>query len=151
MEDKYDLQRFLSAQGDSIKGILQELRRGQKAGHWMWYIFPQVKGLGSTSTAEFYGITGESEAKAYLDHPILGARLIACTEAVTLHQDRTAEQIFGYPDYLKFRSSMTLFERVAGHGSVFSKGLKKYFGGEPDSRTYSILESSERSSNSSTR
>jgi uncharacterized protein (DUF1810 family) len=141
MEDKYNLQRFLSAQGDSIDGVMQELRRGQKLGHWMWYVFPQVKGLGRSPTAQQYAIQSEEEAVAYLKHPILGSRLIACTDAVNEHENITAEQIFGYPDYLKFRSSMTLFEKVGGEGGAFTRALQKYFGGEPDMRTISILES----------
>jgi uncharacterized protein (DUF1810 family) len=141
MEDKHNLQRFLSAQGESIDGVMQELRRGQKWGHWMWYVFPQIKGLGHSSTAEYYAIQSEAEAAAYLNHPILGSRLIACTDAVNEHQNLTAEQIFGYPDYLKFRSSMTLFEKIAENGSTFTRALQKYFAGVPDTRTISILES----------
>jgi uncharacterized protein (DUF1810 family) len=141
MEDKYDLQRFLSAQGESIDGVLQELNHGQKWGHWMWYVFPQVKGLGRSQTAEHFAIKSKEEAMAYLQHPILGTRLIACTDAVNEHHNITAEQIFGYPDYLKFRSSMTLFEKIAEEGEVFTKALQLYFNGEPDMRTLSILNS----------
>ncbi|USF88760.1 DUF1810 domain-containing protein [Candidatus Endoriftia persephonae] len=141
MEDKYNLQRFLSAQGENIEGVLQELRRGQKRGHWMWYMFPQIKCLGHSSTSEYYAIQSASEATAYLQHPVLGSRLVACTNTVNEHQDLTAEQIFGYPDYLKFRSSMTLFNIVAGNDSPFSHALDRFFEGEPDKRTLSILES----------
>jgi uncharacterized protein (DUF1810 family) len=141
MEDKYNLQRFLSAQGESIDGVMQELKGGQKWGHWMWYVFPQVKGLGRSQNAEHFAIQSKKEALAYLHHPILGSRLIACTNAINEHQNITAEQIFGYPDYLKFRSSMTLFEKVGGEGGVFTKALQLYFNGEPDKRTISILNS----------
>lgn len=141
MEDKYDLLRFLSAQEGCIETVLEELKRGQKTGHWMWYVFPQIKGLGRTSTAQFYAIKSEAEAIAFLDHPLLGQRLITCTKIINQHQNLSVEKIFGYPDYLKFRSCMTLFEKVAGHDSVFSKALAKYYGGEADPRTISILES----------
>ena len=141
MEDQYNLQRYISAQGESIDGVIKELRRGEKRGHWMWYVFPQVKGLGHSSTSEYYAIQSVAEAVAYLQHPILGLRLIACTDAVKEHQNLTAEKIFGYPDYLKFHSSMTLFEQVAENGSSFSDAINKFFGGEPDMRTISILES----------
>lgn len=141
MEDKYNLERFLSAQGESIDGVMQELKRGQKWGHWMWYVFPQVKGLGHNSTSDYYAIQSELGAIAYLQHPVLGSRLVACTNVVNEHQDLTAEQVFGYPDYLKFLSSMTLFKKVAGDDSPFSDALDRFFGGEPDMRTLSILES----------
>lgn len=139
MEDSYKLGRFISAQGKSIEGAMQELNRGQKLGHWMWYVFPQVKGLGYSPTSMYYAIQSESEAIAYLQNPVLGSRLVACTNAVNKHQDRTAEQIFGYPDYLKFRSSMTLFKKVAGDYSPFADALDRFFGGEPDMQTLTIL------------
>ncbi|OEU60748.1 MAG: calpastatin [Desulfobacterales bacterium PC51MH44] len=140
MEDKHNLQRFLSAQGDRLGSVMQELNRGKKWGHWMWYVFPQVQGLGRSPTSERYAIHSEDEAFAYLHHPVLGPRLLECTKAVNGHQNLTAEQIFGYPDYLKFRSCMTLFAKVAGKNSPFSEALEKFFVGEPDTRTLSILE-----------
>jgi uncharacterized protein (DUF1810 family) len=140
MEGEHNLQRFLEAQGDSIESILGELRQGEKRGHWMWYIFPQLKGLGRSFNAERYGVAGLEEASAYLKHPILGSRLTACTEAVNGHKNRTAVQIFGYPDYLKFRSCMTLFESVAGKNTPFSEALETFYEGEPDARTLSILQ-----------
>ncbi|UHD16619.1 DUF1810 domain-containing protein [Thiocapsa bogorovii] len=141
MTEEYDLQRFLSAQGDDLGAVVQELKYGQKSGHWMWYVFPQVKGLGRSSTSEHFAIQNEGEARAYLLHPVLGERLIECTEIVNQHRDITAERIFGYPDYLKFRSSMTLFERVAGENSPFSRALEQFYGGERDALTLSILKS----------
>lgn len=140
MEDNYNLQRFLSAQEEYIDSVILELNQGQKIGHWMWYIFPQVKGLGLSSTAEFYAIQSKDEAIAYLNHPVLGPRLLECTKAVNAHDNLTAEHIFGYPDYLKFRSCMTLFERIANNESPFSEALDRFYGGEPDERTLSILE-----------
>jgi uncharacterized protein (DUF1810 family) len=120
---------------------MQELKRGQKWGHWRWYVFPQVKGLCRSQTAEHFAIQSKEEALAYLHHPILGSRLVACTNVVNEHKNTTAEQIFGYPDYLKFRSSMTLFEKIEGEGGVYTKALQQYFNGEPDMRTISILNS----------
>jgi len=139
MQDKHNLQRFLWAQGADIEGVLQELRQGKKTSHWMWYVFPQIKGLGHSSTAVHYAIQSEAEAIAYLKHPVLGPRLVSCTEAVNQHQTLTAEQIFGYPDYLKFSSSMTLFATVAGENSLYFEALDKFFDGEVDVRTLSIL------------
>lgn len=121
--DKYNLQRFLDAQDAVIDGVLDELRRGEKYGHWMWYIFPQLQGLGSSTMAERYAIGCRNEAEAYLHHPILGQRLAECTRAVTTHVTRPIERIFGYPDHLKFHSCMTLFNCVAGAGSVFESAL----------------------------
>lgn len=139
MEDNYNLQRFLSAQEENIDSVILELNQGQKIGHWMWYIFPQVKGLGRSSTAEFYAIQSKDEAIAYLNHPVLGPRLLECTKAVNAQDNLTAEHIFGYPDYLKFRSCMTLFERISNNESPFSEALDRFYGGEPDERTLSIL------------
>jgi len=107
----------------------------------MWYVFPQFQGLGSSPTAKLYAIKSEDEAIAYLHHPVLGPRLLECTRAVTAHQNLTAEQIFGHPDCLKFRSCMTLFEKVAGEGSPFSYALERFFGGESDRRTLALLNS----------
>ncbi len=140
MEDNYNLQRYISAQGENIDSVILELNQGQKIGHWMWYIFPQVKGLGRSSTAEFYAIQSKDEAIAYLNHPVLGPRLLECTKAVNVHDNLTAEHIFGYPDYLKFRSCMTLFERIVNNENLFSEALDRFYGSEPDKRTLSILE-----------
>jgi uncharacterized protein (DUF1810 family) len=139
MEDEHNLQKFLDAQADSIDSVLEELREGQKRGHWMWYIFPQIQGLGRSRTSQLYAIGSMEEASAYLSHPILGRRLIECTEVVNAHADCSAEQIFGHPDVLKFRSSMTLFEIVAGQKNPFHEALVRFYAGEPDSKTLGIL------------
>lgn len=139
MEDEHNLQRFLDAQGNSIDGVLEELRRGKKQGHWMWYIFPQIRGLGRSSISRLYAIGSLKEASDYLKHPVLGHRLTECTEVVNAHKGRSAERIFGHPDVLKFRSSMTLFEIVAGKSTPFHEALVKYYAGEPDSGTLDIL------------
>lgn len=139
MVDPTFAERFLDAQADIYEQALAELRAGRKRSHWMWFVFPQLGGLGSSATAHFYAIKDLDEAAAYLAHPVLGLRLVECTHAVNALQDRSAQQIFGSPDDLKFRSSITLFERAAGPGSVFSTALDKYYDGERDSRTLALL------------
>jgi uncharacterized protein (DUF1810 family) len=138
--DPFDLRRFVRAQEDVYDAALAELRGGRKRTHWMWFIFPQIDGLGHSSTSQYYAIKSIEEARRYLDHPILGARLRECAETVLAIEGRTAGQIFGYPDDRKLRSSMTLFARAAGSGAVFDRVLDKYFGGEPDARTLALLE-----------
>jgi uncharacterized protein (DUF1810 family) len=141
MADFFNLQRFVEAQDDEIDVARAELRRGRKCGHWMWFVFPQMKGLGSSETANYYAISCRAEAEACLSHPVLGPRLIDCTELVNLVERRSAVDIFGYPDWLKFRSSMTLFAML-NHGTTpFSKALDKYFDGERDRRTFNVMES----------
>lgn len=135
----YDLDRFLTAQTHSYDQALSEIRSGRKRSHWMWYIFPQLKGLGMTSTANHYGIDGLEEAKAYIEHPILGARLIEISEALINCGKTDPEEIFGYPDYLKCCSCMTLFEK-ASDNPVFGNVLNKLYGGKRDLRTLSMLE-----------
>jgi uncharacterized protein (DUF1810 family) len=137
--DTHDLRRFVEAQEGDVERISRELEEGNKRSHWMWYAFPQVEGLGSSPMARRYAIRSLEEAKAYLEHPVLGPRLRKWTELVLGAEERSAEQIFGYPDYLKFRSSMTLFSRVAESGSVFSRALEKYYDGKPDRKTLRIL------------
>ncbi len=137
--DPYNLTRFTEAQEKVYPRALAELQNGRKRSHWMWFIFPQIDGLGFSSTAKFYAIKSRDEAKAYLDHPVLGARLQECTEAVLANQDRSISEIFGYPDDLKFKSSMTLFEAVAGPGSVFEQAIDQCLGGQRDSRTLDLL------------
>lgn len=128
-----DVERFLEPQSAVYQNVLRELRRGRKETHWIWFIFPQLKGLGSSAMAQHFGISGEDEARAYLNHPVLGARLRACTELVNAIQDRPVEDIFHYPDNLKFRSSMTLFARIATDNEIFQRALEKYFnGGDPE-------------------
>jgi len=133
--DVYNLHRFLEAQDPVYERVLTELKLGEKRSHWMWFIFPQLKGLGRSSMAEHYGIASRAEAEAYLKHEVLGPRLVECTKLVNAVEGKTVEKIFGYPDDLKFRSSMTLFAAVSEAGSVFHQALGKYFGGEPDSLT----------------
>ena len=139
VRDPSNLQRFIDAQEPVIASVLAELKQGRKYGHWIWFIFPQLKGLGRSSTSEFYGISSLDEAKAYLQHPVLGARLMQCTELVIAVETGDAEDIFGEVDAMKFRSCMTLFARAAPSNRVFTDALEKYFGGEPDWMTLSYL------------
>jgi uncharacterized protein (DUF1810 family) len=139
MMDSYNLERFVEAQEPVYDSVLQELRAGQKRSHWMWYVFPQVRGLGVTSMSQRYAIGSLEEAAAYSEHPILGLRLRECTRLVMDVEGRSAEQIFGHPDNLKFRSCMTLFERSATDNAIFRDALLKYFGGQPDQLTLDIL------------
>ncbi len=138
-DDPFDLSRFLSAQEDVYPTALAELRAGQKRSHWMWFVFPQIEGLGHSSTAQYYAVKSMAEARAYLDHPVLGARLRECAAAVLAVEGRSASQIFGYPDDLKLRSSMTLFAVAAEPGSVFARVVDKYFGGEQDPQTLRLI------------
>ena len=138
MPDTHDLTRFLDAQAPIYETALGELRAGRKRSHWMWFVFPQLAGLGMSSTARFYGIAGLDEARTYLAHPVLGARLLACTRAVLGVEGRSLHAIFGSPDDLKFRSSMTLFDRAGGE-PVFREALVRYCEGQPDSRTLEFL------------
>jgi uncharacterized protein (DUF1810 family) len=137
MDDPYDLQRFVAAQdaGRSYDQAAAELRRGRKTSHWMWFVFPQVAGLGRSPVAQLYAISGLAEAQAYLAHPVLGPRLVECAAIVAGLSGRTAEQVFGGIDALKLRSSMTLFLRAAPDQPVFRQVLDQYFGGEPDPAT----------------
>ena len=137
--DPFNLQRFVDAQSPIFDQVCSELRDGEKRSHWMWFIFPQIKGLGNSELARKFAISSREEAKAYLDHPILGPRLIECTGLVNVVEGRTIEQIFGYPDDLKFRSCMTLFANAASN-PVFSEALRKYFKGRSDRPTLERLE-----------
>jgi uncharacterized protein (DUF1810 family) len=139
MNDPYDLQRFVNAQNPVFEQVCSELRRGCKEGHWMWFVFPQLEGLGHSWMASKFGITSRDEAEAYLRHSILGPRLRECTRLVNLVEGRSIEQIFGYPDNLKFRSSMTLFAYVASDEETFVNALEKYFGGQSDRLTLERL------------
>ena len=139
--DDFDLNRFVRAQEDIYPVALRELRAGAKRSHWMWFIFPQVAGLGSSSTARFYAIGSRAEALAYLVHPVLGRRLEACTRAVQGLEGSSAVQIFGGVDAMKFRSSMTLFAELAGPASIYRAALDKYFSGAADPRTLDLLDS----------
>jgi uncharacterized protein (DUF1810 family) len=139
MSDPHNLQRFLDAQDARHEGVCAELRQGAKSGHWMWFIFPQIAGLGRSATARHFAIASRAEAAAYLAHPILGARLRQCTAIVNSVERRSALQIFGAIDELKFRSCMTLFAAVAPEDRVFTDALDKYFGGTPDALTLAKL------------
>jgi uncharacterized protein (DUF1810 family) len=138
--DPYNLNRFVRAQEVDYKTALAELLRGRKRTHWMWYIFPQVAGLGFSSTSNIYSIKSVEEARAYLSHPVLGPRLLECAEAVLSVEGRPATEIFDYPDDLKMRSSATLFACMLPRGSVFDRLLEKYYGGEHDGRTLQFLD-----------
>jgi uncharacterized protein (DUF1810 family) len=139
MSDIYNLHRFLDAQVGVYDTVLNELRAGRKFSHWIWFIFPQIAGLGRSGMAQQFAIGSLDEAKAYLQHPVLGPRLRACTQLVLDVNGRSAEEIFGYPDYLKFRSCMTLFLTTATDNTLFNDALLKYFDGKPDTLTLDIL------------
>ncbi|MHB2210233.1 DUF1810 domain-containing protein [Methylobacterium sp. CM6257] len=139
MEDVYDLDRFVEAQAGVYPRVLAELQAGEKRSHWMWFIFPQIAGLGSSPMAQRYAIGSLDEARAYLGHPLLGERLRACTRAVNAVSGRSAHAIFGSPDDMKFRSSMTLFARAAPDEPLFAEALARYFGAQPDPRTLAKL------------
>jgi uncharacterized protein (DUF1810 family) len=139
MADAYNLQRFVDAQAPVYARALAELKRGAKQTHWMWFIFPQIAGLGSSLTAQFYAIGSLAEARAYLAHPVLGPRLVECTTAVNAVAGRSAHAIFGSPDDFKFRSSLTLFREAAPDEPAFGQALSSYFGGEPDPKTRQLL------------
>lgn len=139
MPDPYNLQRFLDAQQPVFKTVREELRNGRKRSHWMWFVFPQIQGLGHSEMAQRYAISSIDEARAYLNHPVLGPRLRECCRLVAEVEDRSTEEIFGYPDDMKFRSSMTLFAQTGDDCKVFTDCLQKYFGGEPDPLTLARL------------
>ena len=139
MDDPFDLQRFVTAQDPVYTGVCDELRRGRKESHWMWFVFPQLRGLGFSAMAQKYGIASRAEAEAYWRHPVLGPRLAECTRIVNQVEGRSIEQIFGYPDHLKFRSSMTLFAHVAAENDVFGQAVEKYFSGKYDPATLERL------------
>jgi uncharacterized protein (DUF1810 family) len=153
-KDRYDLERFVEAQAGVYEQACAELRAGRKRSHWMWFVFPQIRGLGSSPTAVRYAISGLEEARAYLEHSVLGPRLRECAGIVVGVHGKTVEEIFGYPDDLKFHSSMTLFDRAAAlsdraaapsaetegsSGPVFHEALEKYFGGKTDQATLARL------------
>lgn len=139
-EEPHDLQRFVEAQNPVIDEVKKELRSGRKRSHWMWFVFPQMEGLGRSETARRYAIASRREAEAYLSHPTLGPRLRDCTELVNAIEGRSANEIFGSPDDLKFRSSMTLFEAVADDSAPFRTALDRYYDGDPDPKTLDLLE-----------
>jgi len=134
-----DLDRFVAAQDPILPTVLAELRAGRKQSHWMWFVFPQLSALGRSPTAKFYGLADLDDARAYLAHPVLGPRLVTCTQLVNAVTGRTAHEIFGSPDDLKFRSSVTLFHCVAPQEAAFSEALRKFYGGEADALTLAAL------------
>jgi uncharacterized protein (DUF1810 family) len=137
--DPHDLQRYLDAQERWIEQACKELREGHKQSHWMWFIFPQLRGLGHSAIANRYAISSRDEAEVYLAHPLLGTRLRQCTSLVMALEGRSIEQIFDEPDNLKFHSSVTLFSRVDSESKLFTNALKKYFAGKPDQLTLDRL------------
>ncbi|MCU1396387.1 MAG: hypothetical protein JWM34_4815 [Ilumatobacteraceae bacterium] len=137
--DSYDLQRFVDAQAAVYPRVVSELRSGAKRSHWMWFIFPQIAGLGSSSMAQKYAIADMDEAAAYLAHDVLRARLEECARLVTAIDGVRLDRVLGFPDDLKFHSSMTLFSHVDGHGEVFDLALAKYFNGLPDDNTLALI------------
>ncbi len=139
MDDPFDLERFVEAQASVYGDVLAELRAGRKRSHWMWFVFPQIAGLGFSFMARRFAIASLAEAKAYLAHPVLGARLRECTALVNAVQGRSVDEIFGSPDNMKFRSSMTLFAEAANDKAIFEEALRKYFGGEKDAATLERL------------
>lgn len=138
--DPYNLQRFLEAQAAVYDSVLKELRQGRKRTHWMWFVLPQIQGLGSSVMAQKYAISSVQEAQAYLAHSVLGSRLRECTQLVVKLEGQPIEEIFPYPDDLKFRSCMTLFDRCQGELQLFSQALTKYFDGQADPLTLKILQ-----------
>jgi uncharacterized protein (DUF1810 family) len=138
-DDPHDLQRFVAAQQAVLQQVLAELAAGAKTSHWMWFVFPQLKGLGRSATARHYGLTSLAEAQAYWAHPVLGARLKLCCDRLLPHRDLTALQIFGPTDALKLCSCLTLFERAAPQEPVFAQLLAQYYGGRRDAATLALL------------
>ena len=138
-DDPHDLGRFVAAQADAYDRALAEIRGGRKTSHWMWFIFPQIEGLGSSPTSRRYAIRSLAEARAYLDHPVLGRRLVECAEATLGVQGRSAHDIFGSPDDRKLQSSATLFASVSPPDSVFARVLDRYFGAARDGKTLQLL------------
>jgi uncharacterized protein (DUF1810 family) len=138
MDDPFGLQRFVDAQDRVYRQVCAELAAGRKSSHWMWFVFPQFKGLGRSATAQRFGIASKAEAQAYWAHPVLGPRLAQCTELALAVEGRSAHEIFGPPDDLKFRSCMTLFAQATGE-PVFARALERYFEGRPDPGTLELL------------
>jgi uncharacterized protein (DUF1810 family) len=138
--DPFNLQRFVDAQEDSYDRALAELRAGRKTSHWIWYVFPQLKGLGFSQASQFYGLSGLDEARAYLAHPLLGPRLHECVEAMLATGDGNADDVLGFTDAMKFRSSMTLFAEAAPQDAPFAQALTRFFAGDPDKKTLDLLQ-----------
>lgn len=139
MEDPHDLGRFVQAQDRVYDEVLAELRAGRKRSHWMWFVFPQLRNLGRSATAQHYGLSSRAEAEAYARHPVLGPRLADCTRLVLAVQGRSAHEILGSPDDMKLHSCMTLFRAACPEEPLFRQALDQYFGGRPDPRTLELL------------
>ena len=139
MDDRFELDRFVQAQAPVYQQVVAELRAGRKASHWMWFVFPQIAGLGHSAMAQRYALSSLEEARAYLEHPVLGERLRECSALVLAVPDRTVHEIFGAPDDLKFHSSMTLFHRAAPEVALFGQCLQRYFEGVEDAGTLARL------------
>ncbi|GLO51255.1 hypothetical protein D3C81_785890 [compost metagenome] len=139
MHADHDLQRFVEAQNPVYDQVMQELQAGRKRSHWMWYVFPQLDGLGHSAMAERYALAGIDEARAYLAHPLLGPRLEACVTALLQHRDKSAREMLGSPDHLKLRSCLTLFARAAPGNPLFQLALVQFYDGEPDALTLAML------------
>ncbi len=140
MTDQYNLKRFIDAQESKFQNALNEIKNGRKQSHWMWFIFPQIAGLGYSETSKFYAIKDTVEASLYLEHFVLGSRLIEISEALIKIEGKTANQIFGSPDDLKLKSCMTLFSSIQNTNSIFKTVLKKYFNGTKDLKTLQIIQ-----------
>jgi uncharacterized protein (DUF1810 family) len=139
MQDPFNLSRFLQAQQPVMNRVMDELKAGHKTSHWMWFVFPQLKGLGRSDMAQRFGLSGAAEARAYLAHQVLGARLQACVVEVLEHRHMSAAQIFGSPDDLKFRSCLTLFASVQTQSPVYRQALEQFYAGIADSKTVQLL------------
>ena len=142
MSDRFNLNRFVEAQDPVYERVCSELRQGRKTSHWMWFVFPQIAGLGVSEMARRFSISSLAEARAYLGHPVLGPRLVECTRLVCAIEGKKIREIFGTPDDMKFRSCMTLFSRAAESAAVFEEALKRYFSGEPDALTLERVQES---------
>ena len=149
-DDPHDLGRFVSAQANDYERALAEIRAGKKRSHWIWYIFPQIEGLGYSSMSHRYSIKSLEEARAYLAHPLLGRRLVECAEAALSVEGRSASEIFGSPDDMKLKSCATLFAKVTPPDSVFARLLDRFFEGEHDGKTLQLLEGMTGSEGTST-
>ena len=144
MADPHDLHRFVEAQEETFAQAVSELEDGRKASHWMWFVFPQLRGLGRSPMATRFGIASLDEARAYLAHPLLGPRLRQCVRLALRIDGRSITEVFGSPDDMKFRSCMTLFDAAAPDETMFAEALRKYFGGTPDARTLELLRQQKR-------
>ena len=144
MSDPFNLSRFVDAQDKRYPSVLAELGRGRKTSHWMWYVFPQIAGLGFSHMSRKYAISSPGEAKAYLEHPVLGPRLVECTQILLAQDGVSARQVFGAIDTMKFRSCMTLFAEVAADNDLFRRALDKFFDGAADEKTLALLQASDQ-------